>query len=219
MLFNLCLFLQFFRNLNFSISGLGPNDCKTLYALVSFYGGKVDKNITTNTTHLVCGAADGLAYNSLKNNTRLIIVTPDYVVDCVKSTSIVDPAAYHPRLLKKPATSETATAVDKERQQLQKTEAREEVKDVVGNITKGAQSIQSQQSGPSNLGIRQQSFGQYQNQISQLTTGAKIQIQQVTRPSVPSVGQGINDQQKVVDVSRALFIYVMLKINSVSQHY
>lgn len=87
-----------------AISELGTNDRKRLYALITFHGGRVERNFTPKTTHLVCGIASGDAYTKameLKSD-KLCIVYPDWFYKCLSEQELIDPKPYHPRRLKAP---------------------------------------------------------------------------------------------------------------------
>lgn len=81
-------------------------DRKKLDALITFHGGVVQKEFSAKTTHLVCGVAAGNIYNKasalVKSGTlaTLVIVTPDWVLDCARAKSLVDSKIYNPRYLK-----------------------------------------------------------------------------------------------------------------------
>lgn len=45
-----------------AVAQLNVNDRKKLYALITFHGGRVERNFTPHTTHLVCGIAAGNIY-------------------------------------------------------------------------------------------------------------------------------------------------------------
>lgn len=81
---------------------LNQEDRKKLYALITFHGGRVERNFTSNTTHLICGCAIGDVYTKAMNmkSDKFNIVTPDWFYECLKSQELIDPKPYHPRLLK-----------------------------------------------------------------------------------------------------------------------
>lgn len=85
-----------------AVAQLNANDRKKLYALVTFHGGRVERNFTAQTTHLVCGIGAGHIYTKameMKSN-KFHIITPDWFYECLKAQDICDPKPYHPRLLK-----------------------------------------------------------------------------------------------------------------------
>lgn len=84
-----------------SLTQLNTLDRKRLFALITYHGGKVERNLTTNTTHLVCGIANGNAYKKALEigNDKITIITPDWITECIKNLDIIDPSPFHPRLL------------------------------------------------------------------------------------------------------------------------
>lgn len=85
-----------------SIAQLNANDRKKLYALITFHGGRVERNFTPKTTHLVCGIATGTIYMKAMEmkSDKFCIITPDWFYECLKAQEPIDPKPYHPRLLK-----------------------------------------------------------------------------------------------------------------------
>lgn len=81
---------------------LNQEDRKKLYALITFHGGRVERNFTSNTTHLICGCAIGDVYTKAMNmqTDKFSIVTPDWFYECLKIQELIDPKPFHPRLLK-----------------------------------------------------------------------------------------------------------------------
>lgn len=85
-----------------AITELSTNDRKKLYALITFHGGRVERCFTPQTTHLVCGRANGDVYTKameLKSDT-FCIVSPDWFYECLNEQKLIDPKPYHPRRLK-----------------------------------------------------------------------------------------------------------------------
>lgn len=81
-----------------------------LYALITYHGGQVDRQLTPATTHLICGAAVGHAYAksfTIKKES-FAIVTPDWVMDSLQAAALLDPVKYHPKLLVKPKPAAAA---------------------------------------------------------------------------------------------------------------
>lgn len=84
-----------------AIADLTPNDRKKLYALITFHGGRCERNFTAKTTHLVCGSTNGNVYKSAVDikSDKFSIITPDWFAECLKAQEIIDTVPYHPRLL------------------------------------------------------------------------------------------------------------------------
>lgn len=91
-----------FQSIVAAVAQLNVNDRKKLYALITFHGGRVERNFTAKTTHLVCGIATGNIYAKAMEmkSEKFSIVTPDWFYECLKAQEIIDPKPYHPRLLK-----------------------------------------------------------------------------------------------------------------------
>ncbi|GAB0097831.1 PAX-interacting protein 1 [Sergentomyia squamirostris] len=84
----------------FALSEITVKDRRTLGVIVTFNGGRIDNYFTERTTHLVCGSASGQAYaKALTLEDKITVVTPDWIIDSVKSKTLVDPQIYHPKLL------------------------------------------------------------------------------------------------------------------------
>lgn len=80
------------------LSGLGPEDSRTLWALIRAHGGQVRRELNARVTHLI--ARDGLGAKFAAAQRRGIpVVTPDWVLDGIRAGQLRDPAVYHPRLL------------------------------------------------------------------------------------------------------------------------
>lgn len=100
-----------FQSMVAAISELNTNDRKKLYALITFHGGRVEHNFTSKTTHLICGAAAGNVYNKAieMKLDKLSIVTPDWMLECVKKQELIDSKPFHPRLLVSNGTMQNYT--------------------------------------------------------------------------------------------------------------
>ncbi|GBP00593.1 PAX-interacting protein 1 [Eumeta japonica] len=94
------------RNLIFSnivacISKVTAIDAKTLYALITYHGGQVKLNFDARCTHLICGSATGRKYTAALNlpNTKVKIVTPDWVLESLRAKIQAVAEVFHPKLL------------------------------------------------------------------------------------------------------------------------
>lgn len=77
-------------------------DQSAIWSMVTYHGGRYQAKLDDSCTHLVTARISGLKYDRLtamKSASKCKIVTPDWVVDCVKKMSILDEERYHPRLL------------------------------------------------------------------------------------------------------------------------
>lgn len=91
-----------FQSIVAAVAQLNVNDRKKLYALITFHGGRVERNFTSKTTHLVCGIATGNIYAKAMEmkSEKFSVITPDWFYECLKAQEIIDAKPYHPRLLK-----------------------------------------------------------------------------------------------------------------------
>lgn len=92
---------KLFTNFVFTFNKIESQDQRKLFAMITFNGGKVQKNFDKNVTHLICGSGQDIIYNKAicLNKTSLTIVTPDWITDSIKKKTLVDREIYHPRLL------------------------------------------------------------------------------------------------------------------------
>lgn len=102
-----------FQSIVAAVAQLNVNDRKKLYALITFHGGRVERNFTAKTTHLVCGIATGNIYMKAMEmkSDKFSIVTPDWFYECLNAQEIIDAKPYHPRLLK-PGIAPNSSSTD-----------------------------------------------------------------------------------------------------------
>lgn len=95
-----------------TIVQLSAVDRKRLFALITFNGGKVERDFSAKTTHLICGTANGNAYKKAieLNSDKLAVVTPDWFYECLKAQELVETHPYHPRLLTEVSAAAAAAA-------------------------------------------------------------------------------------------------------------
>uniref|UniRef100_S4R8J9 PAX-interacting protein 1 n=1 Tax=Petromyzon marinus TaxID=7757 RepID=S4R8J9_PETMA len=74
-------------------------DRAPLWALLTFYGGACQLLLDKRCTHLVIPEPKGEKYTCALKHSRIRVVTPDWVVDCVSSKSRKEETEYHPRLV------------------------------------------------------------------------------------------------------------------------
>ena len=89
----------FFKGLHFSLSGLSYKDMSNIWTIVSAYGGTLSRELRVKTTHLICGTKSGLKYEKAE---KVIKVTPDFILECVRAKCLVPAETFHPRLLLRP---------------------------------------------------------------------------------------------------------------------
>ncbi|XP_060863995.1 PAX-interacting protein 1 isoform X2 [Metopolophium dirhodum] len=81
------------------------NDCKILWALVTNNGGTFQLTLNLKkTTHLVVTKPFGKKYDAVlsSGSDKIKIVTPDWIIDCLKNKELCPETNYHPRLLVMP---------------------------------------------------------------------------------------------------------------------
>lgn len=88
-----------FSNLTFAATQLDNRDLKKLYAVITFNGGKVRNLFDRQTTHLVCGNTKGSIYAKATSVGSVALVTPDWIIECLKAKSLIATDSYHPRLV------------------------------------------------------------------------------------------------------------------------
>ena len=110
---------RLFQSLTFANANLIDDDHNRIYALATYYGGRWIANLDSLIcTHVICASALpvksklGDANNNHEQiderlqdayeiqSDRLHLVTPDWLVDCLKAKSLLPVADYHPDLLK-----------------------------------------------------------------------------------------------------------------------
>lgn len=75
-------------------------DNKLLWSLVTSNGGEYQMEFTHNVTHLITAHKTGPKYDlAMQHSDKVVIVTPDWVSDCVIHKEHLDTGVYHPRLI------------------------------------------------------------------------------------------------------------------------
>ncbi|CAL8087212.1 unnamed protein product [Calicophoron daubneyi] len=86
-------------------SELSSNDRLSLWASLTIHGARVQHILDSTVTHLILGRAAGKFYEfctkELKEDAP-VMVTPDWVADCLEKKDLLPCAPYHPDLLKRP---------------------------------------------------------------------------------------------------------------------
>ncbi|CAM1327677.1 PAXIP1 (predicted) [Pycnogonum litorale] len=90
--------IQLFSGVVACPSKLSKKDRNSLWAMVTYNGGKFQITFDKSCTHLVASLPEGEKYQkAVEHNVK--IVTPDWIVDSVKSKEKCDEELYHTRLL------------------------------------------------------------------------------------------------------------------------
>lgn len=92
---------KLFHNFVFTMTQIELQDRLKLYAMITLHGGSVQKDLDNRVTHLLSGGSQSVALK-VAGLTKMIIVTPDWVVDCLKSKKLIESDLYHPNLLVQP---------------------------------------------------------------------------------------------------------------------
>lgn len=77
-------------------SQVSQADYKALWAMVTFYGGMFQSKLTPDCTHLIVSRTGGAKYEAAMKSSRIKIVTPDWVVECINSRRVSE-ESFHPR--------------------------------------------------------------------------------------------------------------------------
>lgn len=80
-------------------SQLSINDCKRLWSMITYYGGRFQLQLDSCCTHLFTTKISGKKYDIAHENKGIKIVTPDWVVDSIRQRKLCNEQRYHPRLL------------------------------------------------------------------------------------------------------------------------
>lgn len=88
-----------FSNVVACLCKISPTDAKTLYALITYYGGKAQLHLNEKCTHLICGSASGKKYSVASSSLRVKIVTPDWVLESLRARIQAVADVFHPKLL------------------------------------------------------------------------------------------------------------------------
>lgn len=95
---------QLFSNICVCLSQINRADSKSLWAMITFQGGKCQLRLDRYCTHLITGKASGIKYETAMKH-HINITTPDWIIECCKKGALVNEVEYHPRLLVPPNSS------------------------------------------------------------------------------------------------------------------
>ncbi|KAI0226634.1 PAX-interacting protein 1 [Lamellibrachia satsuma] len=91
---------QIFSDVVACPSQLTAGDGRTVWALVTFHGGRCQLNLDSKVTHLITVKPSGSKYNcAMRHADKVKIVTPDWILKCAAEKTKIDETRYHPRLL------------------------------------------------------------------------------------------------------------------------
>ncbi|KAJ8910501.1 hypothetical protein NQ315_012348 [Exocentrus adspersus] len=101
-------------NLVFCFSSV-REDLKYLWSLIAFHGGIVQLNLTKKCDYLITTSTNSDKYQKADSvgPENIKIVTPDWLVETVKSNALADATVFHPKLINwpKPVKHESTTAI------------------------------------------------------------------------------------------------------------
>lgn len=84
---------KLFSGCIFTMNQIDAQDRLKLFAMITLHGGAVQKELDNKVTHLLSGGSQSVAIKvaTLTKN-KPIIITPDFVVECLKYKKLVDPS-------------------------------------------------------------------------------------------------------------------------------
>lgn len=80
-------------------SSLSKDDRSKLWAMLTYYGGELQLNLTDQCTHLVTSKCKGKKYEKACKLSKLKIVSPDWIRDSIEQGKLRAEDAYHPKYL------------------------------------------------------------------------------------------------------------------------
>lgn len=116
---------KLFTDIVMCLSKLGE-DRDIIWALVTYHGGLVQLNLDNNCTHLVTVQTETPKYEKAVMM-QIIVITPDWIMECVQSKLLVSPDVFHPRLVVWPKVvkHESTTAITGFDEQVEGTEVQD----------------------------------------------------------------------------------------------
>ncbi|KAF7231805.1 hypothetical protein EG68_11951, partial [Paragonimus skrjabini miyazakii] len=100
-------FKPLFSNLVFTLSELSFKDRLSIWACSVIHGAKLRHAFDRTVTHVIIGRAVGPIYTMCKDQLKddgPVLVTPDWIVDCLAKKQLLPCESYHPDLLKLPTS-------------------------------------------------------------------------------------------------------------------
>lgn len=91
---------KLFSNCIFTMDHIDAPDRLKLFAMITLHGGTVQKELDNKITHLLSGEPQTVAIKvaALTKN-KLTIITPDWVLECLRQKRLIESETYHPNLL------------------------------------------------------------------------------------------------------------------------
>lgn len=104
---------KLFYNFTFCLSRPGE-DREALWSIITYHGGRVQLNLNQKCTHLVTNEINSTKYEKAQSlGSKIVIVTSDWILECLKNQSLVPNDLFHPKLIKWPKVvkHESTTAI------------------------------------------------------------------------------------------------------------
>jgi hypothetical protein len=189
---------KLFYNCVFTMYQLDIQDRMKLYAMITYNGGTVQKELDNKVTHLLCASSQSVAIKvaALTKN-KLTIVTPDYVIECLKNKKLVESEAYHPNLLLSPTqqTSKIITLMpagnrDEKTTSLVRNQLQQ-------NVRPARPTIQTMQHTPQQINeiLQSQIQQQQMQEKAKLRAAAGSSANQMNQSPITSISLGSNEPQ------------------------
>ncbi|KAK2181918.1 hypothetical protein NP493_376g01031 [Ridgeia piscesae] len=91
---------QIFSDVVACPSQLTAGDGRTVWALVTYHGGRCQLTLDSKVTHLVTVKPSGPKYDcAMRHTDKVKVVTPDWILKCAAEKTKIEETRYHPRLL------------------------------------------------------------------------------------------------------------------------
>lgn len=184
-----------FSNLTFAATQLDNRDLKKIYAIITFHGGNVRNLFDKQTTHLISGNTKGSIYAKAITVNGVVVVTPDWVTECLKAKILIASEPYHPRLVITPRLFKQA---QRPATPAQKAESEKPLSNIIGfdfeeNIAKTEVPTSSNSKKEEEIPVTQ---GQSVTQEPQKVSTTPVQAVPVQQPTQPHHPQQQSPQQQ-----------------------
>lgn len=189
---------KIFSNCIFTMSQIDLQDRLKLYAMITLYGGTVQKDLDNKVTHFMSGESQSVAMKvaTLTKN-KLTIITPDWVLECLRQKKLVSADSYHPNLLITPnqQTSKITLMPAGVREEKSPSMMRNQLQQ---NIRPSRPIIQTMQHTPQQINeIIQSQIQQQQMQEkakrAAAASSSHVSSNQSSQSPIPTLGLGSNE--------------------------
>lgn len=90
---------QLFAEVVACSSQLASQDRQRIWSMVTYYGGRFEVALDTSCTHLITTTIRGAKYDWASRTGQVKVVSPDWLVDCIRQKCLCPEDRYHPKLL------------------------------------------------------------------------------------------------------------------------